>query len=557
MKRIKPVQLFFLLLLSWFVANIVQSIFTEITNDEAYYALWGRALDWGYFDHPPLVALFTHLSSLLFPGNLGVRFMTVVMQLATLLLLWKTIGFDLASNRQIVRFFAVAASVVMFSAYGFITTPDVPLLFFAALFLFSYRLFLEKNSLLHGLLLAVSMAGMIYGKYQAGLLIVLVVLSNVRLLLNYRFWLAGITALVLLIPHVLWQVQHDFPGFQYHLVDRSSGFQWKFFFEYWPNQLAVFNPFTLVAVAWALFSRKKVDVFERTLYFIIIGFLLFFWGTSFRGHVEPHWTIAASLPMIIILMRESELNLKLERYILRFVYPSILLVLIARVLIMTDILPKRLAFHGKEEKYSALHTIAGESPVIFRGSFQNPSLYQYFTGKEAQVISSLYSRRTQFDIWKAEAHFYNQTVFVTGEYEGRSEVYKANGHQFEGFFTDSLQVTNHVTIAYELPREVFTLRDSIVMPVVLRNHDTKAFLMGHSVFPANLIAILISNGKMIEVPVNHQISEALLPGDEMSMIISLQLPDVKTGACSFTLSLKSWFGPTLNAPVSTLNILQP
>ncbi|MDD4199190.1 MAG: glycosyltransferase family 39 protein [Paludibacter sp.] len=558
MKRITPVQLFILFLSGWFLLNLFQAVFTEITNDEAYYAFWGKALDWGYFDHPPMVALFTYLGSLLFPRNLGVRFITVVTQLATLVLIWKTTGLRLNSNRSVVRFFALAASIVMFSAYGFITTPDVPLLLFAAFFLYAYRLFLKQDNLLNSLLLTVAMAGMVYSKYHAGLLIVMVVLSNLKLLLNYRFWLAGFLAIVLLIPHICWQIQHDFPAIQYHLFDRSTGFQWKYFLDYLPNQLAVFNPFTLIAVCWVLFSKRKIELFDRALYFIIIGFFLFFWGMTFRGHVEPHWTIVAALPMMILVMRESELNPKLERYIRRFVYPSLILVLMARVLLVTDLLPQRLKFHGKELKYTTLHAIAGDVPVIIRGSFEHPSLYHYFTGGKTQLISSLYTRRTQFDIWKFDTDFYHQPVLITGDYEGRSKLLcYVNGSTFRGFFTDSLQVTNHIRISYELPEKVVIPGDTIVMPVVLHNTSAQDYHFNHSVFPGELIGVFINKEKMIEVPAIYQINDSIPAGKEVSTEVKLAIPVLQVDACNFTLSLKSWFGPTLNAPVVPVKIHQP
>ena len=50
----------------WFLINLLQGIFTEIQEDEAYYALFGEHLAWGYYDHPPMVALMTFLSSVLF-----------------------------------------------------------------------------------------------------------------------------------------------------------------------------------------------------------------------------------------------------------------------------------------------------------------------------------------------------------------------------------------------------------------------------------------------------------------------------------------------------------
>ena len=95
------------------------------------------------------------------------------------------------------------------------------------------------------LLLCLTMVGMVYSKYQASLVIVFVILSNFRLLLKPKFWLAGICALLLLSPHFYWQYSNHFPSFQYHLVDRSNHFQLRFFLEYLPNQLVVFNPFTL------------------------------------------------------------------------------------------------------------------------------------------------------------------------------------------------------------------------------------------------------------------------------------------------------------------------
>ena len=556
-KKLQSNQLFYLLLLSWFLINIVQSILTEITNDETYYALWGNRLDWGYFDHPPMVAVFTAISSWLFSGNLGVRFMTVFIQLVVLLLIWKTIDLKSPSQSHVVRFFAIAASIVMFTAYGFITTPDVPLLFFIALFLWAYRLFLKDNGWMHAILLSAAMAGMIYSKYQAGLFILIIVFSNLRLLLNVKFWSSGIFAIILLLPHIVWQIEHDFPGFQYHLLDRSSGFKWSYLFEYWPNQLAVFNPFTLIAVVWVLVNKRKKDAFDRALYGVIVGFLGFFWLTAIRGHVEPHWTIAASIPMIILIVREAEINLKLKRYISRFVYPSLLLILLARLLVMTDLLPARLGFHGKEAKYVALKNIAGDHPVVFTGSFQNPSLYRYFTGGDAQVISSLYTRKTQFDVWKLDEAMHNKTVFVVGKYEGRSTQFEHAGYTFEGFFTDSLQVTNHMAIAFLLPKHQFSSGETVQLPVAITNHSDHAYDLNHSVFPAEIVVIFNSKKDLLEIPAQFVLNDkSLASGESIEVDIQFMIPQSERDEFQFGVTLKSFFGLTLNSSLTNITIQQ-
>ena len=41
----------------WLVINLIQSYFTELAHDEAYYWMYSKYLSWGYFDHPPMIAL--------------------------------------------------------------------------------------------------------------------------------------------------------------------------------------------------------------------------------------------------------------------------------------------------------------------------------------------------------------------------------------------------------------------------------------------------------------------------------------------------------------------
>ena len=80
----------------------------------------------------------------------------------------------------------------MFSAYGFFTTPDAPLLFFTAFFLYSYKNYLADQNWKSVVFLSLSMAGLVYSKYQAVLVIGFVVISNIKLLKSYKFWIAGL-----------------------------------------------------------------------------------------------------------------------------------------------------------------------------------------------------------------------------------------------------------------------------------------------------------------------------------------------------------------------------
>ncbi len=48
------------------VISLFQAGFTELMDDEAYYWVYSRHLDWGYFDHPPMVALLIKMGYGLF-----------------------------------------------------------------------------------------------------------------------------------------------------------------------------------------------------------------------------------------------------------------------------------------------------------------------------------------------------------------------------------------------------------------------------------------------------------------------------------------------------------
>jgi hypothetical protein len=549
-------KIFGFFLFIWFLINIVQAMLMDVISDEAYYALFGQNLAWGYYDHPPLVALMTRISSCLFNGNLGVRFMTVLLQPFVLILVWKTIGFEKPDITNVTTFFIVSFSIVMFMAYGVITTPDVPLLFFTALFLYSYKKFLDKEEWITVLLLALSMAGLVYSKYQAVLVIGFTVLSNFRLLLKYKFWLAGVLALLLLSPHIFWQVTNGFPSFQYHLIARSTEFRWVYFLEYLPNEMAVFNPFTLGAVVYLLVKQRADDLFSRNLYIQIIGFIGFFWLTAFRGHVEPHWTIACSVPMIILLTRRSDTDTKLKNYTYKYILYSLLLIVFVRLFLCFDSpITRRIGYKGNEEKYKAIEEVAGDHPVIFTGSFQRPSLYPFITSKDAVVISSLYSRQTQFDIWEFEEKYWDKSVFVWGDYGERSHDFSTGFTFFKGFFAKNLQTVNRMEIEFEFPTAKIGSGESINIPYIVYNRYNHDIDFGHPEFPVSLCCALIRGKEVHLVHGNVDKTIGVVPeGAKVEGTINVIVPDIEEGEYSMGLSLNTLFGPAKNSRFIKISI---
>lgn len=533
----KPQRLFCILLIIWMIADLLQAVFTPIHADEAYYALYGRHLDWGYYDHPPMVALLTAFSSILFHNNLGVRFATVILHCGTLLLTWKSLPGKERSSRDVCVFFIVASSLIMFSVYGFITTPDAPLLFFTALFFFLYRKYTDNPSWPVAVAMGVALSAMLYSKYMAVLVIGFVLLSNLKLLRDKRVWTAVLVAAILFVPHILWQVHNGFPSFQYHLIGRNSGFNIKYLLEYLPNQLLVYNPASLCLAIWFCWkNRKSGNTYERAAIFTLTGFIVFFWLMTLKGHAEPHWTVAASIPMITILWQELRKD-ENRKWLAYGVTPFVFLILIVRVA-APFMLSRGLSNEfGEKHAYDVIHEYCEGKPAVFVGSFQAPSLYSFYTGDKSMQISSLYNRKTQFDLWQFDRNLQGKPACIISysphKYKNRKkegfELVKTQRIEFYIHKTESFQGTNRIQVIVD---NYSVADNSLHLDMTLLNPYDEDFHFGNQEFPVTVHTVFLKDNKSFPVTCPLPADLVIPAGGSLKCTTTVRyIPDAQVVIC--------------------------
>ena len=220
----------------WLAINLLQAIFTGLHSDESYYWMYSQHLDWGYFDHPPMVAFFIYLGHMLLPGEIGVRLFIVLFSTITFALILNEINEK--NDLFFVTLFILSFPLIHTHIAGFLAIPDIPLLFFVLVFLILYKKFLESPNWINSVLLGIVIAAMIYSKYHAFLVIGFTLFSNLKLLKNKFFYLIILISGILLIPHALWQFNNDFPTFKYHLIERAKPFQLKYILPYFAGVLS-------------------------------------------------------------------------------------------------------------------------------------------------------------------------------------------------------------------------------------------------------------------------------------------------------------------------------
>lgn len=300
--------------------------FVGLAGDEAYYWQWSRSLDWGYFDHPPMVAWLIAAGTALFGTNeFGVRVASVVLSSAILWLVYLLTRNYVASNRvesvspsQAGTWAVIAlAATPLFSVGGFLATPDVPFAFFWALSVLLALRAVQYDRWFEWVFLGIALALGSLSKYPFGvlpfaLLIACLVTAKGRALLRTPGpWLAVGTATALLMPHLYWLVQHDFAPVLFQLghglgsserdgLQRIGGF-----IQFVAGQFGVLTPILFVFFAAAVGSGLRAlrgsapgagpDT-RLTVWILVLPAVLTLWvfgAASFFAKSQTNWPAVA------------------------------------------------------------------------------------------------------------------------------------------------------------------------------------------------------------------------------------------------------------------------
>ena len=439
---IKLPRLFLPLLGAVLLINLIQAYVTPLIFDESYYWYYAQNMSWGYFDHPPMVAALIKLGSWVFDGELGLRLLSCLMAVGTPILLWDCVS-DKAKTQYVPHFFVLLFSMTLFHAYGFLMLPDTPLLFFTALFLWFYRRFLSNPGIGIAFGLGLTMAALMYSKYHAVLVILFVLLSNIRLVLNPKAWFAVLVALAAYSPHLIWLYENDFVPVKYHLFERPNrAYEFgDFTLGYFLNLIVLFG-LTFPWMYLALFKTRTRDQFKRALVFLSYGVLLFFFVSSLQRRVQTQWLIVVCIPIALLAFDWLIHNDQARKWILRMGIINLVALLYLRIgLVHAPLFPVVYETHGNKRWVKELRDKAGDASVVFENSYRNASMFGFYTGKTSFTVNNIMFRKNQYSIDSSEQQFQGKKVAYISRYHKSGDFsYKnAKGTTYLGVFIDNFE----------------------------------------------------------------------------------------------------------------------
>ncbi|MEM8763258.1 MAG: glycosyltransferase family 39 protein [Bacteroidota bacterium] len=435
-------KLFIALTVILFLLNLIQSGLTELIYDEAYYWYYAKTLDWGYFDHPPLVAFMIYLGTQLFDNELGVRLVSSVFSPGTYVFLWLCID-NPKKNQYILHFFLLVFSMTLMNAYGFLTLPDTPLLFFTAVFLWLYKQYLNKSSWLNAIGLGLTMAAVMYSKYHGVLVILFVVFSNLKLLKDVKAWTAVGIALLCYTPHFYWLFENDFVSIRYHLYERPNqpySFT-KFTLGYLVNLVAIFG----LVFYWmylALFKTKATDAFSRALKVMSYGVLIFFFISSFNRRVQTQWIIIVTIPMVLIAYNYLLEHATARKWVFRVSSVGFFILLYARIwMIYQPLLPLQFETHGNKEWVADLASKSEGAPIVFENSYRRAPMYEFYNRTTSFTLNNYMYRKNQYSIDDTENEVRGNRILYVTKYANSGDIsyYSTDSTLYYGRFIKDFQ----------------------------------------------------------------------------------------------------------------------
>jgi 4-amino-4-deoxy-L-arabinose transferase-like glycosyltransferase len=237
-----------------------------IFRDELYYIACSEHLSLGYVDHPPLSILLLWVSRATLGDSLpAIRFLPAVAGAATVFVTG-LLARELGGRRPA----QVLAALCTFVAPGFLAITHIfsmnvfDGLFWALLALIAVRVLARDEQRLWIVFGVVAGLGL-QNKYSVvffgfGLILGLLLTPQRRQLASRWIWIGGGLALVLFLPHLLWQIQHSWPSLEFIASARAEKFRPVTPVEFLVGQIVIMHPFVfpiwLTGLGALLFTRR-------------------------------------------------------------------------------------------------------------------------------------------------------------------------------------------------------------------------------------------------------------------------------------------------------------
>ncbi|MGI8432413.1 MAG: ArnT family glycosyltransferase [Chthoniobacterales bacterium] len=296
------------------IFHLLYSTHLELVGDEAYYWLWSRHPDICYLDKGPMIAWLIWAGTALFGQTVfGVRFFAVLLAGGTGLAIF-LLARRIFSARAAFWAVLVASVVPLFAVGASLMTIDTVYVFFWSWAAIAFWWTKDQTRLGPWILTGAIVGLSLLSKYTAAIELISFTAfclwhrpSRVHLR-NGTFWAMLGTALLFLLPAIVWNIRHHWPTSDWLLhrgaLDQGVSFHPAFALSFLVEQAGVISPLFFLGLLFVFFRRslwqapQPATGYAAALFLPLFGLYLFL---SVHYFGPPNWTAAAYTGGIVLL----------------------------------------------------------------------------------------------------------------------------------------------------------------------------------------------------------------------------------------------------------------
>lgn len=271
-----------------------------IFRDELYYIACANHPDIGYVDHPPLSIWILSGWKFIFGESLfSIRFLPALCSgFATFII--GTLARDFGGSKYaiILAGLAFIFAPILLGFFGIFSMNSFDVVLWALVFLFAQRIFQQdkhKEWIFLGLIIGLGSLNKISMLWLgSGIFIGLLLTSNRNVLKTKTPWIAGVIAIILFTPFILWNINHDFAHLEFIRNASSDKYASQNPITFFSGLILIMNPLSAplwVAGFWFLLSRKENWLFGYSVLTVLCVLMI-------NVHSKPEYFASAMAILI-------------------------------------------------------------------------------------------------------------------------------------------------------------------------------------------------------------------------------------------------------------------
>ena len=312
--------------LIWFlgIAKLFIHIVTNLSGgygyfrDELYYIACSDHLAWGFVDQPPFSIAILWLNRLFFGDSLFALRLIPAIAGSIVVILAGLMTRELGGKKyaQVLASCSVIIAPLTLGTNSYFSMNSFDVLFWT-LALYLVILIMKKNELRFWFFLGIVLGLGLLNKISvlwlgAGLAVGLLLTSNHKFLLTQRLWIAAAIALLLFLPHIIWQVVYGFPTLEFIKNATANKYVAVSPLTLFLQQILNMNPLTFPiwfsGLAYFLISKSEKEFRILPIIYLIVFLILVVNRNSKVEYLGPLFPMLFALGAFTAEMFISRMN---------------------------------------------------------------------------------------------------------------------------------------------------------------------------------------------------------------------------------------------------------